>query len=167
MDPVPLDPGPYAGTYKLIGGAPALDFAGGPLRLGPGGGVILAPPAWVTAELLPGTLAPTEFRVIAKRADSVYTSSRARDWLKFKCEQGQELVIGGFTEPEGSRAGFGALLVGRFAQRLSGYALWRSWNFALGNQKISRSMSATTFGCVARRSSTCSATTRPPTSWPR
>ena len=50
--------------------------------------------------------------VIAKRADSVYTGSRSRDWLKFKCDQGQELVIGGFTAPRGSREEFGALLVG-------------------------------------------------------
>ena len=50
--------------------------------------------------------------VIAKRADSTYTSSRSRDWLKFKCAHGQELVIGGFTPPKGSRIEFGALLVG-------------------------------------------------------
>jgi DNA ligase D-like protein (predicted ligase) len=50
--------------------------------------------------------------VIAKRADSVYTSKRSKDWLKFKCAQGQELVIGGFTPPKGSRIEFGALLVG-------------------------------------------------------
>jgi bifunctional non-homologous end joining protein LigD len=50
--------------------------------------------------------------VIAKRADSLYTDKRSRDWLKFKCEHGQELVIGGFTAPKGSRAEFGALLVG-------------------------------------------------------
>ena len=37
--------------------------------------------------------------VIAKRADSLYTAKRSRDWLKFKCEQGQELVIGGYTAP--------------------------------------------------------------------
>jgi len=52
--------------------------------------------------------------VIAKRADSPYRSTRSRDWLKFKCEQGQELVIGGFTPPKGSRTEFGALLVGHF-----------------------------------------------------
>ena len=52
--------------------------------------------------------------VIAKRADSVYTAKRSKDWLKFKCEQGQELVIGGFTAPRGSREEFGALLVGHF-----------------------------------------------------
>jgi DNA ligase D-like protein (predicted ligase) len=50
--------------------------------------------------------------VIAKRASSPYTSGRSRDWLKFKCVRDQELVIGGYTEPRGSRAGFGALLVG-------------------------------------------------------
>ena len=52
--------------------------------------------------------------VIAKRADSVYTAKRSKDWLKFKCEQGQELVIGGFTAPRGSREEFGALLVGHY-----------------------------------------------------
>jgi DNA ligase D-like protein (predicted ligase) len=50
--------------------------------------------------------------VIAKRGDSPYVSGRSKDWLKFKCVSDQELVIGGFTEPGGSRAGFGALLVG-------------------------------------------------------
>ena len=50
--------------------------------------------------------------VIAKRADSPYRATRSRDWLKFKCEAGQELVIGGFTAPRGSRVEFGALLVG-------------------------------------------------------
>ena len=41
--------------------------------------------------------------LIAKRADSPYSETRSRDWLKFKCEQGQELVIGGYTAPHGSR----------------------------------------------------------------
>jgi bifunctional non-homologous end joining protein LigD len=50
--------------------------------------------------------------VIAKRADSKYVPARSRDWLKFKCSQGQELVIGGFTAPRGARTDFGALLVG-------------------------------------------------------
>jgi bifunctional non-homologous end joining protein LigD len=52
--------------------------------------------------------------VIAKRADSPYRATRSRDWLKFKCEQGQELVIGGYTEPRGSRSEFGALLLGHY-----------------------------------------------------
>src|SRR3954465_4391336 len=50
--------------------------------------------------------------VIAKRADSTSSDRRSRDWLKFKCEHGQELVIGGFTPPKGSRGELGALLVG-------------------------------------------------------
>jgi bifunctional non-homologous end joining protein LigD len=50
--------------------------------------------------------------VIAKRADSPYTGKRSRDWLKLKCHAEQELVIGGFTAPKGSRTEFGALLVG-------------------------------------------------------
>lgn len=52
--------------------------------------------------------------IIAKRADSRYRHTRSSDWLKFKCTRGQELVIGGFTEPEGERVGFGALLVGYY-----------------------------------------------------
>ena len=50
--------------------------------------------------------------LIAKRGDSPYAHGRSRDWLKFKCSREQELVIGGFTAPRGSRAEFGALLVG-------------------------------------------------------
>ncbi len=50
--------------------------------------------------------------VIAKDAEAPYAHSRSKKWLKFKCEKSQELVIGGYTEPKGSRKGFGALLVG-------------------------------------------------------
>jgi DNA ligase D-like protein (predicted ligase) len=50
--------------------------------------------------------------VVAKRADSPYAGKRSRDWLKLKCHAEQELVIGGFTAPKGSRTDFGALLVG-------------------------------------------------------
>ena len=52
--------------------------------------------------------------VIAKRFDSLYVSIRSKDWLKFKCVSEQELVIGGFTDPQGSRSGFGSLLVGYY-----------------------------------------------------
>jgi bifunctional non-homologous end joining protein LigD len=52
--------------------------------------------------------------VIAKRNDAPYEHRRSRHWLKMKCEATQELVIGGFTEPKGSRTGLGALLVGYF-----------------------------------------------------
>lgn len=50
--------------------------------------------------------------LIAKRADSRYVSGRSPNWLKLKCVREQEFVIGGFTEPQGSRIGFGALLLG-------------------------------------------------------
>jgi bifunctional non-homologous end joining protein LigD len=60
--------------------------------------------------------------VIAKRADSPYRATRSRDWLKLKCHAEQELVIGGFTTPQGSRTDFGALLVGYFEGDLLRYA---------------------------------------------
>lgn len=50
--------------------------------------------------------------LIAKRAGSPYVHTRSRDWLKLKCSFEQELVIGGYTPPQGSRTRFGALLVG-------------------------------------------------------
>jgi bifunctional non-homologous end joining protein LigD len=50
--------------------------------------------------------------IVSKRADSLYRAGRGRDWVKVKCAQRQELVIGGFTDPEGSRRGFGALHLG-------------------------------------------------------
>ncbi len=52
--------------------------------------------------------------VIAKRRDSVYEHRRSRNWLKMKCEESQELVVGGFTDPQGKRVGLGALLVGYY-----------------------------------------------------
>jgi bifunctional non-homologous end joining protein LigD len=52
--------------------------------------------------------------VIAKRRDGVYEHKRSRSWLKMKIEASQELVVGGFTDPEGKRVGLGALLVGYY-----------------------------------------------------
>ena len=52
--------------------------------------------------------------LIAKRADAPYTHGRSRDWLKFKCSAEQELVIGGYTAPRGSRTDLGALLLGYY-----------------------------------------------------
>lgn len=52
--------------------------------------------------------------VIAKRAAAPYAGGRSKDWLKFKCVRDQEFVIGGWTEPKGSRAAFGALLLGYY-----------------------------------------------------
>jgi bifunctional non-homologous end joining protein LigD len=50
--------------------------------------------------------------MIAKRADSPYVPKRSRDWLKVKTVQRSEVVIGGYTQPRGSRSHFGALVVG-------------------------------------------------------
>jgi DNA ligase D-like protein (predicted ligase) len=52
--------------------------------------------------------------VIAKRRDAPYEHRRSKQWLKMKCEATAELVVGGFTDPQGSRVGLGALLVGMF-----------------------------------------------------
>jgi bifunctional non-homologous end joining protein LigD len=52
--------------------------------------------------------------LIAKRADAPYHGGRTRDWLKFKCLNAQEFVVGGWTDPQRSRVGFGALLLGYF-----------------------------------------------------
>jgi DNA ligase D-like protein (predicted ligase) len=60
--------------------------------------------------------------VIAKRAAAPYTGGRSRDWLKFKCVRDQEFVIGGWTDPKGSRSGFGALLIGYYEDGTLVYA---------------------------------------------
>jgi ATP-dependent DNA ligase len=52
--------------------------------------------------------------VIAKRRDAPYEHRRSPHWLKMKCEASQELVVGGFTDPQGGRVGLGALLVGYY-----------------------------------------------------
>ena len=60
--------------------------------------------------------------IIGKNGDSVYVSARSRDWLKFKCINEQEFVIGGYTDPQGSRTDFGALLVGYYERGKLKYA---------------------------------------------
>lgn len=60
--------------------------------------------------------------LIAKRLGRPYVSTRSRDWLKLKCTAEQELVIGGFTAPRGSRTDLGALLVGHFEDGRLRYA---------------------------------------------
>jgi bifunctional non-homologous end joining protein LigD len=52
--------------------------------------------------------------VIAKRHGSPYEHRRSKHWLKMKVEASQEFVVGGFTDPQGARVGFGALLVGYY-----------------------------------------------------
>jgi DNA ligase D-like protein (predicted ligase) len=60
--------------------------------------------------------------IIGKLASSPYEHGRSRAWLKLKCVLEQEFVIGGFTEPQGSRMGLGALLVGYYRGRDLVYA---------------------------------------------
>ncbi len=50
--------------------------------------------------------------IVSKRRDAPYQNRRGTDWLKVKCALRQEMVIGGYTDPGGSRMGFGALLLG-------------------------------------------------------
>jgi bifunctional non-homologous end joining protein LigD len=52
--------------------------------------------------------------IVAKRAKSLYTGGRTRDWVKIKCQRRQEFVIGGYTDPRGSRGYFGALHLGLY-----------------------------------------------------
>jgi DNA ligase D-like protein (predicted ligase) len=60
--------------------------------------------------------------VIAKRGSGEYLPGRSTDWLKFTCVAEQEFVIGGFTDPQGSRQGLGALLVGYYENGRFRYA---------------------------------------------
>lgn len=66
------------------------------------------------AELLAIACAKGWEGLVAKRAGSTYVAGRSHDWRKLKCSMGQELVIGGWTDPGGTRIGFGALLVGYY-----------------------------------------------------
>ena len=50
--------------------------------------------------------------VIGKLADSPYPHGRSRQWIKLKCSRRQEFVVGGHTDPQGTRQGFGSLLLG-------------------------------------------------------
>jgi bifunctional non-homologous end joining protein LigD len=52
--------------------------------------------------------------LIGKQTGSVYVSGRSKSWIKLKCRQRQDFVIGGYSAPRGSRNGFGALLVGLY-----------------------------------------------------
>ena len=52
--------------------------------------------------------------VIAKRIDSRYAERRTSDWIKLKCTRRQEFVIGGYTDPQGTRSGLGSLLLGYY-----------------------------------------------------
>jgi len=95
--------------------------------------------------------------LVAKRADSPYAARRSKDWLKLKCEQGQELVIGGSTAPKGSRTHFGALLLGYYEDGALRYAGKVGTGFdertlrSLGRQLRSLEQPASPFGRNAVR----------------
>src|SRR5262245_8403347 len=82
-----LDPGPLRFSEHIIGHGPV--FFGKACKAGVEG-------------------------IVSKRRDRPYTAGRSYDWLKVKCQETGEFVIGGFTLPEGSREGFGALLLGYY-----------------------------------------------------
>jgi bifunctional non-homologous end joining protein LigD len=52
--------------------------------------------------------------IVAKRRDAPYRGTRTGDWLKIKCPVTSRFVIGGWTDPAGARAHFGALLIGQY-----------------------------------------------------
>ncbi len=55
--------------------------------------------------------------IVAKKRNSLYEEKRTRDWLKIKITQRQECVIGGYTDPEGSRQHFGSLVLGLYDKK--------------------------------------------------
>jgi bifunctional non-homologous end joining protein LigD len=55
--------------------------------------------------------------ILAKKRDSFYEERRSREWLKIKIRQRLEAVVGGYTEPEGSRAHFGSLVLGLYDKK--------------------------------------------------
>ena len=81
--------------------------------------------------------------LVAKDASAPYEHRRSRRWLKFKCSNRQELVVGGYTEPRGSRRGFGALLVGYHESGALRYAgkVGTGYSDAL-LERLSRSLAA-------------------------
>jgi bifunctional non-homologous end joining protein LigD len=81
--------------------------------LDPGGPIVLSEALPGDAEALLAAACELGWEgLIAKRRGSAYQPRRSKDWLKLKCVRAQEMVVGGFTEPKGSRTGLGALLVG-------------------------------------------------------
>lgn len=60
--------------------------------------------------------------IIAKDSRAPYEHSRSKKWLKFKCTNRQEFVVGGYTDPKGERIGFGALLLGFYENDQLKYA---------------------------------------------
>jgi bifunctional non-homologous end joining protein LigD len=97
---------------------------------------------------------------VCKRADSPYRAGlRTRDWVKVKCTRQQEMVIGGYTEPQGSRTGFGALMLGVYEDGKLRYAA--RWAPASTKRRSTTCTSSCASASATRpRSSTRRAATR-------
>ncbi|QTP58019.1 DNA ligase D [Billgrantia antri] len=87
--------------------------------------------------------------IISKRADSHYRQKRSRDWLKVKCVSHEEFVIGGYTDPGGSRSGFGSLLMGAYGKQGLAYAGRVGTGF---NNRLLEQLSATLQELEVKRS---------------
>jgi bifunctional non-homologous end joining protein LigD len=103
----------YLDGYDLRG-APLMDRKAALLELLAGGGKAIRPGEHIEGDGEPFYRQACNFAlegIICKRADLPYHSGRNKDWLKVKCLKRQEFAIVGFTDPEKSRVGFGALLL--------------------------------------------------------
>lgn len=98
--------------------------------------------------------------IVSKRKDQPYRPGRGATWVKTKCVQRQEMVIGGYTDPEGQRAGLGALLVGTFAP--DGRLLYAGKVGTGFSQQAARELRAR-LEEVAQRE--CPFTPKPPAGW--
>jgi bifunctional non-homologous end joining protein LigD len=87
--------------------------------------------------------------IVGKKRDSTYQERRSRDWVKIKAQLRQEFVVGGWTEPRGSREGFGALLLGAYDGAAFRYAGHVGTGFS---QKVLRELSGK-FAKLARSTS--------------
>lgn len=87
--------------------------------------------------------------IICKRADSRYQQKRSRDWLKVKCVSHEEFVVGGYTDPGGSRSGFGSLLMGAYTKQGLAYAGRVGTGF---NNRLLEQLSATLQELETKRS---------------
>jgi bifunctional non-homologous end joining protein LigD len=96
--------------------------------------------------------------IVSKRRDQPYRPGRNDGWLKIKCLQRQELVVGGFTDPEGARGGIGALLVGCFEGRTLRFA----GKVGTGRGFTAKFLSQTRRELDAIQTGTCPFEPRPP-----
>ena len=105
--------------------------------------------------------------LIAKRDDAPYRGGRSRDWLKLKCVLEQEVVVGGFTEPRGSRVGLGALLVGYYEYGALRYAGKVGTGLRHRHPARAARTARSRWRPTRRRSTSPSSRSRPGTHWVR